>query len=141
MMGFLMLYLATSPRIKYIGCFFVASGIYPSVPQGIAWSSNNIGGSLKRSVGIAMFVMFSNIAAMTSGFVYLPRFGPSFRIGHSVLLATTAMSCSLALFMTMWLGRENRRREMIKPAALYTDEEKIKERDMGDYASFYRYTV
>jgi MFS family permease len=141
MIGFLILILASEAKTKYIGCFFVASGIYPSVPQGIAWLSNNIGGSLKRSIGIAMFVMFSNFAAMTSGFVYLPRFGPSFRTGHLVLLSTTAMSCALAIWMTLYLGRENRRRDAIKPAALYTDEEKVKERENGDDAGFFRYTV
>jgi len=78
---------------------------------------------------------------MTSGFVYLPKFGPSYRTGHSVLLASTAMSCTLASFMTVYLGRENARREKIKPAVLYTDEEKISEREMGDAAGFYRYTV
>jgi hypothetical protein len=136
-----MLILSESPKVKYVGCFFVASGIYPSVPQGIAWAGNNIGGSVKRAIGIAMFVMFSNLAAMTSGFVYLPKFAPGYRTGHSVLLGSTAMSVVLALFMTVYFGRENTRREAIKPAALYTDEEKVKEREMGDDASFYRYTV
>jgi hypothetical protein len=133
--------MSTNNQIKYAGCFFVASGIYPSVPQGIAWSGNNIGGSVKRAIGIAMFVMFSNLAAMTSGFIYLPRFGPNYRTGHSILLSSTAVSCSLAVIMTTYFGRENRRRELLKPAALYTNEEKIRERERGDDASFYRYTV
>jgi hypothetical protein len=63
-----MLIFSTSDHVKYGGCFFVTCGLSPSVSQGIAWASCNIGGSLKRAVGIAMFVMFANIAALTSAF-------------------------------------------------------------------------
>jgi hypothetical protein len=135
-----MLILSTSPSVKYVGCFFVAAGLYPSVPQGIAWSSNNIGGSVKRAIGIAMFVMFSNLAAMTSGFIYLPKFGPDYKMGHSILLGSTATSCICAFIMHLYFKRENARREAVKPAVLYTDEDKIKEREMGDDAGFFRYT-
>jgi hypothetical protein len=43
------------------GTFFLASGIYPNVPASVACNGNNIGGSLKRSVGIAMQVGMQNI--------------------------------------------------------------------------------
>jgi hypothetical protein len=132
MIGFLMLILSTSDHIKYGGCFFVTCGLFPSVPQGIVWASCNIGGSLKRAVGIAMFVMFANIAALTSAFTYLPKWGPTYRNGHIVLLSTTAFSCALAVFMTTWLGKENRRRDAVKNWEAYTDEEKIAQRELGD---------
>lgn len=48
-----MLIATDNNNVKYAGCFFLASGIYPNVPQGVAWNGNNIGGSLKRGVGIA----------------------------------------------------------------------------------------
>lgn len=56
MTGFIMLLSSQSNGVKYAGCFFAASGIYPNVPQGVAWNGNNIGGSVKRGVGIAMHV-------------------------------------------------------------------------------------
>ena len=34
----------------------MAYSIYPNVPMGVAWNGNNIGGSTKRAVGIAMHV-------------------------------------------------------------------------------------
>lgn len=48
-----MLVATDNNHVKYAGCFFLATGIYPNVPQGVAWNGNNIGGSLKRGVGIA----------------------------------------------------------------------------------------
>jgi hypothetical protein len=59
--GLIMLISSDNNHVKYAGCFFFASGIYPNVPQGVAWNGNNIGGSLKRGVGIAMHVGFGNL--------------------------------------------------------------------------------
>lgn len=56
--GLVMLISSQNPHVKYAGCFFFAAGIYPNVPQGVAWNGNNIGGSVKRAVGIAMHVGF-----------------------------------------------------------------------------------
>jgi MFS family permease len=56
--GLIMLISSQNPHVKYAGCFFFGSGIYPNVPQGVAWNGNNIGGSVKRAVGIAMHVGF-----------------------------------------------------------------------------------
>jgi hypothetical protein len=47
------------------------AGIFPIVPLIRAWNSNNIGGSLKRGVGIAMQVGFGNLGGAIAGFVYL----------------------------------------------------------------------
>lgn len=48
MVGLIMLLATQHSGVKYAGCFFLATGIYPNVPQGVAWNGNNIGGSLKR---------------------------------------------------------------------------------------------
>ena len=58
MIGFALLAAVDSLGAKYFGCFLIACGIYPNVPQGVAWNGNNIGGSVKRGVGIAMHVGF-----------------------------------------------------------------------------------
>ena len=46
----------------------IAMQIYPNVPQGVAWNGNNIGGSTKRGVGIAMHVGFGNLGGAIAGF-------------------------------------------------------------------------
>lgn len=67
MIGFIILATVDSHGAKYFGAFLICSGIYPNVPQGVAWNGNNIGGSLKRGVGIAMhvgFVSYPNVSAL-----------------------------------------------------------------------------
>lgn len=74
--GFAMLASSHKPAVQYTGTFFAASGIYPLVPMGVAWNGNNIGGSLKRGVGIAMHVGFGNLGGAIAAFCFLPKYSP-----------------------------------------------------------------
>lgn len=140
--GLIMLISSDSPGVKYAGCFFFASGIYPNVPQGVAWNGNNIGGSLKRGVGIAMHVGFGNLGGAIAGFIYLSKDSPHFRQGHGILIGMITMSTTLSIFMTLYLRRENRRRDAEhKDPKTYTEDEKLAEREKGDNATFFRFTV
>lgn len=144
--GFVMLASSGKPGVQYTGTFFAASGIYPLVPLGVAWNGNNIGGSLKRGVGIAMHVGFGNLGGAISAFCFLPKYAPRFIPGHITLASTVAMSAVLTIFMSLYLRRENARRDQwaIEHNMLpenYTDAQKKEEHEKGDNATFYRYTV
>ncbi|KAI8251904.1 putative transporter [Colletotrichum sp. SAR11_239] len=140
--GFIMLLASQSNGVKYAGCFFAASGIYPNVPQGVAWNGNNIGGSVKRGVGIAMHVGFGNLGGAIAGFLYQAKDKPHYYPGHGTLVSTMTMSMILSTFMTIYLRRENARRDReYKDPSQYTAEEKAAERTKGDNATFFRYTV
>jgi hypothetical protein len=110
--------------------------------MGVAWNGNNIGGSLKRAVGIAMQVGFGNLGGTISAFIYLSRDSPRFIPGHAALIGLTSMSFVLTAFMTIYLRRENARRDALglKPDE-YTYEQKEAQREEADEATFFRYTV
>ncbi|RDW64422.1 uncharacterized protein DSM5745_09833 [Aspergillus mulundensis] len=140
--GFIMLISSDNNGVKYAGTFFAASGIYPNVPQGVAWNGNNIGGSFKRSVGIAMHVGCGNLGGVLSSFIYRSQDRPHYRIGHGTLIGCLTMSTILCSIMTVYLRRENARRDReFKPPAEYSEAERAAERERGDSASFFRYTV
>lgn len=62
--------------------------------------------------------------------------------GHSILIGTLTMSFILQGCMTLYLRRENARRDReYKAPDQYTTEEKTLEREKGDNATFFRYTV
>ncbi|KAH6664264.1 high-affinity nicotinic acid transporter [Halenospora varia] len=146
MLGWVMLVSSGRSAVQYIGVFFATAGIFSCVPIGLAWNGNNIGGTLKRGVGIAMHVGCGNLGGTISAFIYLPKHSPRFISGHAALIAMVAMSFLLSLFMTIYLRRENRRRDQwaiennMMPES-YTDEQKFLEREKGDNASFFRYTI
>jgi hypothetical protein len=139
-------------------------GIFPTVPLVAAWNSNNIGGSLKRGVGIAMQVGIGNLGGVISAFVYQsidqPRYAFSpqsnqamltlafarFIKGHAILIGTTSAASILTLFMTTYLRRENARRDALAgergvSVNDHSDEMIWQQREMGDDAEFFRYTV
>jgi hypothetical protein len=99
-----------------------------------------MGGSCKRAIAIAIYVGLGNLAALASSFIYLPKFAPDYRMGHTILLCSVSWSLLCASVLSLWFRRENARREKIKPAVLYTKEEKEEDRELGDYARFFRYT-
>ena len=129
-------------HVKYAGTFFLASGIYTNVPAITAWTGNNIGGSTKRSVGMAMQVGIGNLGGVMSAYMYLPKDSPQYRKGHGSLIGLSGGAFILCGVMSLYLRRENARRDQEhKGPATYSVEEKENERGLGDNASFFRYTV
>lgn len=142
MTGFLILMISEDHNTKYGATFLAAVGIYTNTPQVTAWNGNNIGGSSKRSVGMAMQVGIGNLGGTIASYIFLPKDSPQYRPGHGALVGLCAMSAILSTFMTLYLRWENRRRDkMHKPPAQYTAAEKAAERTLGDNASFFRYMV
>ncbi|KIX97998.1 uncharacterized protein Z520_06077 [Fonsecaea multimorphosa CBS 102226] len=142
LLGLVLLISSQNPHVKYAGCFFFVAGTYPMVPLGLAWNGNNIGGSLKRAVGIAMHVGFGNLGGTIAGFIYLQSDSPKFTKGHAILIAMLSASTCLQIFMTAYLRHENARRDReYKPLDQYTEQDKAAEREKGDNATFFRYTV
>ncbi|KAK0702572.1 major facilitator superfamily domain-containing protein [Apiosordaria backusii] len=140
--GLICLIATANAGVRYFGCFLLASGIYPNVPQGVAWNGNNIGGSLKRGVGIAMHVGFGNLGGTISAYLFLTKDRPRYYPGFATLLACQAMAAVLSILMTIYLRRENARRDReYKPPSEYTEEERVAEREKGDNATFFRYTI
>lgn len=67
--GFLMLLLSHDNKIKYAGTFLTTMGIYTNVPQCTCWNSNNVGGSTKRSVGMALQVGIGNLGGTMASYM------------------------------------------------------------------------
>ncbi|KAL6354444.1 hypothetical protein LRP88_11778 [Fusarium phalaenopsidis] len=140
--GLILLMAVQHAGVRYFGCFLLASGLFPSVPQGNAWNSNNIGGALKRGVGIAMNVSCGNLGGVVAAYLFLKKDAPRYFPGFGTLLGCQTMAFILAVGMTIHLRRENARRDAsYKPPSEYTEEEKNAERERGDDASFFRYTI
>jgi hypothetical protein len=142
MCGFIILLVSENNHVKYAGTFLSAAGIYSNVPQCTAWNANNIGGSTKRSVGMAMQVGCGNLGGVISAYMFLTKDAPRFCHGHGALIGFCLMACILSIIMTFYFRKENERRNReYKPPQEYSIEEKMLERAKGDNASFFRYTV
>jgi sugar phosphate permease len=109
--GFAMLIASADPHIQYAGTFLGAIGIYPAIPNTLAWVSNNTEGVYKRGVVIGIVVGTGNLSGIVSSNIFLLSDSPRFYIGKGVVLAT--MLCFLqfgSIAMHVLLRRENQKR-------------------------------
>jgi len=146
MLGFIIQLSTHHPKYRYLGTFLGAAGIYPNVSQTVAWNGNNIGGSTKRSVGIAMQVGFGNLGGVLSAFTYVAQTdGPLYHKGHGIVSGLLAMSTCLCVFMRWWCMKENRRRDVQDASngrlGAWKIEDMVAEKENGDDAGFFRYTI
>jgi hypothetical protein len=51
--------------VVYAGVFIATCAIYPAFPGVIAWLSNNLAGSYKRSVGMAIQIGVGNLGGVS----------------------------------------------------------------------------
>ncbi|PQE11460.1 high-affinity nicotinic acid transporter protein [Rutstroemia sp. NJR-2017a WRK4] len=144
--GFSLLITSDKSPIQYAGALFAAVGIFPLLPLTNAWFTNNIGGGLKRSIGVAMFVGLGNCGGVLAAFGYRPVDAPRYIQGHTMLLGLLSMSFVLALCMTAYYKIENRRRDAADrerglTVESYTEEMKLSQEDRGDDATFWRFSL
>ncbi|GAB1320005.1 High-affinity nicotinic acid transporter [Madurella fahalii] len=137
--GFSMCIATTDPRVVYGGVFIAACAIYPAFPGVIAWLSNNLAGSLKRSVGMALQIGVGNLGgAMASNF-YRAKDAPQYKLGHGLELAFIGAGLIASFVLLAGYGSANKKREKrISEGALdlYTPEELSAQ---GDRAITFRY--
>ncbi|TBU34082.1 MFS general substrate transporter [Dichomitus squalens] len=156
LVGYIILIASRNATLSYVAVYLAACGIYPSIPNIIAWVSNNVEGSYKRSVTIAMVISFGNINGAVSSNVYRARDAPWYRLGHGIVLMYIAIGLVMAIIYHLCLRRENAKRErgerdeIIKGVndgrtelaknGTYASVADAK-RDKGDEWSGYRYTL
>lgn len=142
LIGYILLISSGIPAAQYIGTFFAACGVYPMIPIMVMWNGNNIGGSTKRSVGIAMQIGFGNCGGVIASFVYRSKDLPRYFLGHGIIMGFLLMSLILIVLQFFVLSTINRKRdaENQNPAE-YTNEQKYAEMDKGDNASYFRYSI
>jgi plastocyanin domain-containing protein len=77
----------------------------------VAWVANNVEGSYKRSVTMAMMVSFGNLNGAVTSNVYRGKDKPWYRLGHGITLAYIGIGLVTSILFKILLVRENRKRD------------------------------
>ncbi|KAG5977394.1 hypothetical protein E4U55_006849 [Claviceps digitariae] len=141
MIGFLILGLTGSFVVEYVATVLIAISTFSIVPQDLAWNANNIGGSTKRAVGIAMHIGFGDLGGAVAGFIIEKDNARRFISGHGILLCMMTVSCVLTVCMTWYCRKENRARASRQFMRNSTVQERLEERERGDLAAFFVLTT
>ncbi|TEY39984.1 hypothetical protein BOTCAL_0444g00060 [Botryotinia calthae] len=147
--------------VQFTGTFLAALGVFPTTPLLSTWVGNNLSGSLKRGVGFGMVVGFGNfggIVAASSIALWMALVSQAsddsslltthlrFIEGHSIFLSLLSLAFVLTVLMMTYHKMENNRRvardaERGLTADTYTPKMKLQQKDEGDDATFWRYTM
>ncbi|KAF8967756.1 MFS general substrate transporter [Flammula alnicola] len=153
--GYIILISSRNAALSYFAVYMATCGIYPIIRE--SWVSNNVEGSYKRSVSLAMVIGFGNINGAVSSNVYRARDKPWYPLGHGLVLLYIGIGLAATTTYLLLLKRENARRERGERNEIIDDlpethiagNEKngrfttVNEakREKGDNWSGYRYTI
>lgn len=140
--GFVLLMASSNPKVQYAGTFLGAAGIYPTIPNTLAWVNNNIEGSLKRALVLGIVVGWGNLNGVVSSNIYLDNEKPRYFTGHGIVLAYLVLLLlggTIAMHISLRVSNRKRRAgKMDEKWAGLTDEQKWIE---GDRRPDFRYTL
>ncbi|THH08867.1 hypothetical protein EW145_g2423 [Phellinidium pouzarii] len=114
--GYIILIFSRSAPLSYFAVFLAAVGIFPTISNQAntafsAWISNNIEGSYKRGVTIALANSLGGLQGVVGSNVYRARDTPWYAFGHGIMLTYIGIGFFSAVIFHVLLRRENARRE------------------------------
>jgi hypothetical protein len=77
---------STNSKVQYAMTFFMATGLYASVPCVLVWNSNNSAGHYKRATTTALQLAIANCGGFVASFTYNKNEAPFFHRSHSIIL-------------------------------------------------------
>ncbi|KAF2501166.1 MFS general substrate transporter [Lophium mytilinum] len=130
------------PGVTLFGIFLAIGGLYPISPAVTAWTALNMSGTMKRAVGIALMISFSQLGGIVGSNIYLANESPRYPVGFGVSISM------LFVFGIVWpvfyyfiLKRINAKRAALPVEEVrekYTDEQLA---EMGDESPLFRYST
>ena len=139
--GYAMLRSTGNAHISYAGCFLAAAGVYPQIPNTIAWFSNNFEGAYKRGVALAIFISWGNLNGVVSSNIYRAKDKPRFKLGHDVVLGYLSLAMVGTIVSLLYLSYENRARRAGKRDHRIEGKTKQEILDLGDHDPSYVYRL
>ncbi|SMQ48705.1 unnamed protein product [Zymoseptoria tritici ST99CH_3D7] len=109
------------PGVSYVGVFFAAAGIYPSVALGLSWPAMNVSGQTKRATANGLQITIGNLGAVIGTQLYRSTDGPRYIVGHSVAMGY--LVGNIAVVATLWwyltkINNERDRKAELEPEVL-----------------------
>ena len=130
--------------VLYFSLYLTEAGAQMLQPLLIVWLGNNMGGSFKAGLSVAMVVGFGNFGNFVSANVFLPQESPRFVTAYSVGLGLTCMSMLCCTILFFGMRHQNKQRDRLmnergQDAVLPPNEEE--KRNVGDENPAFRYTL
>jgi len=144
--GYILAIVATNNAQRYGAVFLIAAGIYPSGPAILSILPNNGSGYYKRATTTALQLAVANAGGFIATNIYTTDQAPTYKRGHSIVLAFLLLAWVLTAVNVLYCIRENRARAEGRRQANLTAYEELwsagKTRaPIGDRHPDFRYTL
>jgi hypothetical protein len=110
-LGYILLLSDHTAGVSYLGTFFAAGGIYPSVALVLAWPANNVSGQTKRAITNAFQISIGILGAVLGTQLYRTETAPRYYLGHSFALGYLGANIIVVSILWYVLNRENGKRD------------------------------
>ncbi|AOW07824.1 major facilitator superfamily domain-containing protein [Yarrowia lipolytica] len=132
---------AAHPAATYVGCYLAAFGIYPAIPGIISWISNNVSGSYKRAVAMAVQIGIGNLLGAVSTNIYRVQDKPQYRLGHSVNLGFIVLGFVCLVSLRIFYTRQNTLKKERLASGYYDSMSEDEFAQLGDRSPYFEYKL
>ncbi|KAJ7180067.1 MFS transporter [Mycena crocata] len=108
--GYILAIAATTNAQRYGAVFMIASGVYPSGPAILSILPNNGSGYYKRATTTALQLAVANSGGFIATNIYTVDQAPTYKRGHSIVLAFLILAWILIAVNVWYCRRENKAR-------------------------------
>jgi MFS family permease len=125
--------------VVYAGLVLAACGMFPATPGMITWLANNLGGSYKRSVGMAIQISAGNLGGAMAANFYRRKDSPRYILWHSLSLGFVVGGIIATVILIIAYRAINKKREEAMLAGRRSQYTEAELSFKGDKAITWRY--
>ncbi|KZV98263.1 MFS general substrate transporter [Exidia glandulosa HHB12029] len=135
----ILLVVETNQRARYFATFLTVIGGYAAIPLIMSWVSNNTGSESQRATSLGMLNSVGQCLSIAASFLFPSSEGPGWKKGFGTNLALNLLAVVLALGLSAYFRRENKRRDEVE-GGQPIDGKVLDVVRMHDLAPGFRYT-
>ncbi|KAG5989984.1 hypothetical protein E4U54_004199 [Claviceps lovelessii] len=141
--GYIMLAVAKTTAVRYVGVFFAAMGVFPSIANILPWVLNNQGSDEGRGAGIVLLNLVGQCGPLLGTRSYPQSDRPDYVKGHSISAAFMILVAVLATILRTILVLENKKLDKKYSVASYENADEVvqEEQAVENYGPKFRYIL
>lgn len=141
LLGYLLAYNLShsSPPGVYVGCYLIALGLYPAFPAIVSWMANNVAGTYKRAVAMALQIGIGNLAGAIASNIYRSKDKPEYRLGHGMEIMFVCIGLAALGVLNYGYHSANKKKAEKLAAGVYDNISGKELSEMGDRSPYFKY--
>lgn len=128
-----------NPYAIYGMVYLVTFSIVPAFPGLIVWTANNLSGSYKRAIGMAIQIGLGNLGGAIGSNIYRAKDAPYYKLGHGFAMGMGIMGTVTGIVLLLGLMHENKRKIKNWKEGKFNDYTLEDLSRLGDRSPLYRY--